>query len=52
MLLDLMFLIHLVIRVFKRNPVLVYEQLSKTQNRITWPDKQQTSAENLVEDSI
>ncbi len=52
MLLDFMFLVHLIIRVFKRNPLLVYEQWSKTQNQITWPDKQQTSAENLADNSI
>ncbi|MNG40638.1 hypothetical protein D3C84_1293090 [compost metagenome] len=52
MLLDFMFLVHLIIRVFKRNPLLVYEQWSKTQNQITWPDKQRTSAENLADNSI
>lgn len=40
MLLNFVFFIHLVIRIFKRNPVLVYEQLSRTCNRITWPDQQ------------
>ncbi|OKP91820.1 teicoplanin resistance protein VanZ [Paenibacillus helianthi] len=40
MIMNFIFFIHLVIRIFKRNPVLVYEQLSRTCNRITWPDQQ------------
>ncbi|MNC45584.1 RDD family protein [compost metagenome] len=52
MLLDFVFFVHLIIRVFKRNPVLVYEQLSKTHNQITWPDKQGASSDNILQDSI
>ncbi|QSF47156.1 VanZ family protein [Paenibacillus tianjinensis] len=37
---DLLFLIHLIISMFKKEP-LFYERLSRTRNIITWPEKQQ-----------
>lgn len=37
---DLLFLIHLIISMFKKEP-LFYERLSRTRNIITWPEKHQ-----------
>ncbi|GGF67250.1 permease [Paenibacillus albidus] len=31
-------IIHLIIRMFKKNPVLLYEQISRTSHTISWPD--------------
>ncbi|WP_379152993.1 VanZ family protein [Paenibacillus sp. sgz5001063] len=52
MFMNLAFFVHLVIRVFKRNPVLVYEQLSRTRNRITWPDKEHADSGSPLSDSV
>ncbi|MBW4080908.1 VanZ family protein [Paenibacillus sp. S150] len=51
-LMDFIFFIHLLIRGFQRNPVLVYEQLSRTRSIIAWPDKQHKQHENAMADSV
>lgn len=43
---DLLFLIHLIISMFKKEP-LFYERLSRTRNIITWPQQQQANTEPL-----
>jgi glycopeptide antibiotics resistance protein len=41
---DLLFFIHLILRMFKRDRPLFYEQWSRTRNVITWPDPQPAAA--------
>ncbi|WP_342760317.1 VanZ family protein [Paenibacillus sp. PK3_47] len=42
---DMIFCIHLALKVFKRDPVLFYERISGTTNAITWPEKQRELAD-------
>ncbi|WP_019911310.1 VanZ family protein [Paenibacillus sp. HW567] len=51
LLIDFIFLIHLIIRIFKRNPQLVYERLSRTRSVITWPEMQHSSGSDSLADS-
>lgn len=37
---DAIFCMHLLLKVFKREPILFYERISRTSNVITWPEKQ------------
>ncbi|MNE47462.1 VanZ like family protein [compost metagenome] len=48
---DLLFLIHLIISMFKKEP-LFYERLSQTQNVITWPQKQRQADTVKMPESI
>jgi uncharacterized RDD family membrane protein YckC len=41
---DLIFFIHLLMRMFKRDRPLFYEEWSRTRNVITWPDPQPAAA--------
>ncbi|AIQ58336.1 teicoplanin resistance protein VanZ [Paenibacillus borealis] len=41
---DLVFIIHLMLRMFKRDRPLFYEQWSRTRNVITWPNPQPAAA--------
>ncbi|WHY21751.1 VanZ family protein [Paenibacillus sp. G2S3] len=53
LLVDLAFFIHLVIKVFKKNDQLIYEQLSRTSHVISWPEKRlntDTSNSSSIED--
>lgn len=41
---DLAFFIHLVLRLIKRDRPLIYEELSRTRNVISWPERHQAAA--------
>jgi glycopeptide antibiotics resistance protein len=52
LLIDLLFLIHLITRVFKKDSVLFYEAISKTTHTISWPEKQGKQADTVVTASV
>ncbi|MDP4097036.1 hypothetical protein OIN60_09665 [Paenibacillus sp. P96] len=35
----MMFIVHIMTRILKKDPLLCYEKLSRTSHVITWPDK-------------
>jgi glycopeptide antibiotics resistance protein/uncharacterized RDD family membrane protein YckC len=45
---DLAFVLHLILRMFKRNRPLFYEEWSKTRNIITWPDRQSAASGETI----
>lgn len=45
---DLVFIAHLILRLFRRDRPLFYEEWSRTRNVITWPDRQPAAANETV----
>lgn len=46
---DVAFFIHLVLRLIKRDRPLIYEELSRTRNVITWPKRHEAAASEAPE---
>ncbi|MEK3904283.1 VanZ family protein [Paenibacillus sp. FSL R7-0179] len=49
---DLAFFIHLVLRLIKRDRPLIYEELSRTRNGITWPERHQAAVNETLNKTV
>ncbi|OMG01276.1 VanZ family protein [Paenibacillus sp. FSL R7-0337] len=49
---DLAFFIHLVLRLIKRERPLIYEEISRTHNVITWPKRHQAAASETLNKTV
>lgn len=49
---DVAFFIHLVLRLIKRDRPLIYEELSRTRNVISWPKRHEVAASETLGNTV